>query len=75
MPRQIIDTESGRPAYVRRRALQAAIVVGVLLALVIAAFVVLRHNQVPGGRSSFQETQRVSAEPRSPSHLRRIHAA
>jgi hypothetical protein len=36
MPRQIIDTESSRPAYVRRR-VATFVVVGVVLLLVAAA--------------------------------------
>lgn len=74
MPRQIIDVESGRPGYVRRRAIRWAIVVLVLLVLAIAALVIVRYHEAHTVRS-LQETHRVSAEPRWLSHPRRFHAA
>lgn len=74
MPRQIIDVESGRPGYVRRRAIRWATVVLVLLVLAIGALVIVRYHEAHTVRS-LQETHRVSAEPRWLSHPRRIHAA
>ena len=50
MPRQIIDTESSRPAYERRRARRIAISV-VLFVLIVAAIWFLAH------RAWGQETQ------------------
>ena len=38
MPRQIIDTESSRPAYIRRRVIQAALVLALLVAVFVVAF-------------------------------------
>ncbi|HTA37715.1 MAG TPA: hypothetical protein VK760_01495 [Candidatus Acidoferrales bacterium] len=44
MPRQIIDTESSRPAYVRRR-VTTFVVIGVILAcLAVAAWVIFRSH-------------------------------
>lgn len=43
MPRQIIDTESSRPAYVRRRA-RRLIVSLVVLVLIVAAIWFLAHR-------------------------------
>ncbi|MGA8097884.1 MAG: hypothetical protein WB810_04390 [Candidatus Cybelea sp.] len=50
MPRQIIDTESSRPAYVRRRARRVVISL-LLLALLVAAIWFLAR------RASGQETR------------------
>ena len=50
MPRQIIDTESSRPAYVRRRARRIVFWL-VLLILVIAAFWFLAQHRVLGQES------------------------
>ena len=76
MPRQIIDTESSRPAYVRRRVTQ--IVVTVILALAIAIVVFFAHNHHfgaigiapwPGNEVPGSGTTLVTLFPRS------IHAA
>jgi len=74
MPRQIIDVQSGRPTYVRRRAIQWAVVVAILLVLAIGALLALRYKQAHASRA-IQETQRVGGEPRWLSYPRRIHAA
>ena len=41
MPRQIIDTESSRPRYVRRIVVTAAVVFFVVALLIVIAFIVL----------------------------------
>ena len=51
MPRQIIDTESSRPQYVRRIVLRTvlfAILAAVLVIVAIAAWGHLGHAPVPG---------------------------
>jgi hypothetical protein len=50
MPRQIIDTESSRPAYVRRNILRAVGVVIVAIVLAVLVFALLhRHAGVAAG--------------------------
>lgn len=44
MPRQIIDTESSRPAYIRRRIITWTIVVVVLLIVAFFVFELLRSH-------------------------------
>jgi hypothetical protein len=44
MPRQIIDTESSRPAYVRRRGTTFVVIAVVLVALAAVAWVILRSH-------------------------------
>jgi hypothetical protein len=44
MPRQIIDTESSRPAYVRRRVTTFVVIGVVLAALVAVAWVIFRSH-------------------------------
>lgn len=57
MPRQIIDTESSRPAYVRRRARRWVISL-LIFAAIVAAIWFLAHRAVgqemrgPGGTAS-----------------------
>jgi hypothetical protein len=84
MPRQIIDTQTSRPSYVRRRAIRAMVVVLILALLAsLALFFIERHRGLASSSAlsvgetgrSFQETRRVNAEPGSPSHPRRLHAA
>jgi len=41
MPRQIIDTESSRPAYVARQVRRTVVTVIILVALVVAGYVLL----------------------------------
>jgi hypothetical protein len=51
MPRQIIDTESSRPRYVRRIALTwaaALVLIGVLIFVLFAAYGHYAHAPVPG---------------------------
>lgn len=61
MPRQIIDTESSRPRYVRRVALSVAAVIVVLAVLVYLALLVWGHRvPVRGGNAS---PARVSWQP------------
>lgn len=79
MPRPIIDTESSRPAYIRRRVLQAIVAV-VVLALIVAGVLLLLHRAVAGGAAtaplsgSIQETAPTGAESGAFPH-RRSHAA
>jgi nitrate reductase NapE component len=44
MPRQIIDTESSRPAYVRRRITTFVVVAVVLVALAAVAWAIFRSH-------------------------------
>ena len=44
MPRQIIDTESSRPAYVRRIAVRWVVAIVVLALVAIVAFEVLKSH-------------------------------
>ncbi|HEU5479835.1 MAG TPA: hypothetical protein VFU90_08395 [Candidatus Tumulicola sp.] len=48
MPRQIIDTESSRPAYVRRRVTTFVITAVVVLAIVAAAWFLWGRYAVAG---------------------------
>ncbi|MBV9972669.1 MAG: hypothetical protein JO135_04980 [Candidatus Eremiobacteraeota bacterium] len=43
MPRQIIDTESSRPAYRRRVALRVTVFVVVLVLLALLAYAIATH--------------------------------
>jgi len=47
MPRSIIDTESSRPAYVRRNVTLAIGVVVVAIVLALVVFEIARHVRVP----------------------------
>lgn len=47
MPRQIIDTESSRPAYVRRQIL-TVLLVAILIAIVVAAVFVILEGKHAG---------------------------
>lgn len=66
MPRQIIDTESSRPRYVRRIVLTIVVAAIVLAALIYLAFTLWGHRAVAlgGGNGS---PARVSWQPRIPS--------
>ena len=44
MPRQIIDTESSRPAYVRRRVTTFVVIAVVVLALAAAGWFLMRNH-------------------------------
>jgi hypothetical protein len=44
MPRQIIDTESSRPAYVRRRVTTFVVTLAILLLIAAAAWVIFRPH-------------------------------
>jgi len=59
MPRQIIDTESGRPAYRRRLALRWVIVAVLLLAAVLVAFRLWQNTRprLPAAASFVQENR------------------
>jgi hypothetical protein len=50
LPRQIIDTESSRPAYVRRRTRRLLVTLLIIILLVVAAWLLLHH--LPGQESS-----------------------
>jgi multidrug resistance efflux pump len=43
LPRQIIDTESSRPAYVRRRARRFVVTLVVVVALVVAGWLLAHY--------------------------------
>lgn len=64
MPRQIIDTESSKPQYVRRivlRTVLAAIIVAILVIVAIAAWG--RHGHPQGRATGMLPTVRVSWQP------------
>ena len=44
MPRQIIDTESSRPAYVRRRVTTFVVIAVIVAALAAVAWVIFRSH-------------------------------
>jgi len=79
VPRQIIDTETGRPAYIRRRVVQAIVLAVVVIAIVAGVLLLLRQPvsgraaSVPLSRS-IQETSPTGAESGAFPH-RRSHAA
>lgn len=50
MPRQIIDVESSRPAYVRRRVTTWVVVVVVAVVVAVAAWAVWGHHPLPIAR-------------------------
>ncbi|HEY1654344.1 MAG TPA: hypothetical protein VGF86_04435 [Candidatus Tumulicola sp.] len=50
MPRQIIDTESSRPAYVRRRLVSLAAAILAIAAAAGVAWVAWAHHLLPGVR-------------------------
>lgn len=81
MPRPIIDTQSSRPRYIRRRAIQGAILVAALAAILIGLYLIFGH----GGRvvshgalapvsAGIQETA-PAAEESGAFYSRRSHAA
>jgi uncharacterized SAM-binding protein YcdF (DUF218 family) len=43
LPRQIIDTESSRPAYVRRRTRRLLVTLLIIILLVVAGWLLVRH--------------------------------
>ncbi len=78
MPRSIIDTESSRPAYVRRTSIRWAVVVAVLIAILVAVYFTHFH-QAPQHAATrllptIQETSPLGAESGAFPH-RRSHAA
>ncbi len=66
MPREIIDTESSRPRYVRRVALSIALAAILLAVLIYFAYAVWGHRAV-GQRGGNAFPARVSWQPRIPS--------
>jgi hypothetical protein len=48
MPREIIDTASSRPAYIRRRIITAVLYVVLIVAVVAAGYVYWEHHRAPG---------------------------
>jgi hypothetical protein len=44
LPRQIIDTESSRPAYVRRRTQRLVFAVLIVILLAVAGWLLVRHE-------------------------------
>ena len=67
MPREIIDTASSRPAYIRRRIITAVLYVVLVVALAAAAFVYWEHNR-PGNSAKQGNLAPVPV-------IRRVHAA
>lgn len=49
MPRQIIDTKSSRPAYLRRRAVTWIVAIVVVIAIGLAVFELLKSQHVGAG--------------------------
>ncbi len=81
MPRQIIDTASSRPRYIRRRAVQGAILVAVLIAILIGLYLTLghrgggvAHSALAPVSAGIQETA-PAAEESGAFYSRRSHAA
>ena len=57
MPRQIIDTESSRPAYIRRNIILAVIVAILLAAVLVGAYELFAaHHHISAGLPSIQGT-------------------
>lgn len=50
MPRQIIDTETSRPAYVRRRAIGWVVWLIIVLVVVVGVWLVAGHHPMPVAR-------------------------
>jgi hypothetical protein len=63
MPRQIIDTESSRPRYVRRVALTTAVVVVLVAAVLYLAYAVYAAGHANAGRGGNTPSPRVSWQP------------
>jgi len=81
MPRQIIDTQSSRPRYIRRRAIQGAILVAVLMVVLIGLYYflghrggVVSHGALAPVSAGIQETA-PAAEESGAFYSRRSHAA
>lgn len=68
MPREIIDTASSRPAYIRRRIITTIIYVVLLLAVAFGAFVYWEHHHAPGVSAKQGNLGPVPV-------IRRVHAA
>lgn len=64
MPRQIIDTESSRPRYVRRVVLTSAIVVILAAALVYLAYLAYQGSRAGAPVKGNTPSPRVSWQPR-----------
>ena len=62
MPRQIIDTESSRPAYQRRIAIRWIVVVTLIVIIALVAFEVWRtsHHPVAAGMANPGNAARLS---------------
>jgi hypothetical protein len=63
MPRQIIDTESGRPRYVRRVVLTSALIVVLAALLVYLAYVAFAGHRASGPGGGNTPSARVSWQP------------
>ena len=48
MPRAIIDTQSSRPAYLRRRIGQAVVLLVLVAFVAIGLYFYLHHGHIPG---------------------------
>ena len=62
MPRQIIDTESSRPQYVRRLVVTYVVVTLAVIVLLAAAYVIWSGHRA--GRGGNSPSARVSWQPR-----------
>ncbi|GAC1391056.1 MAG: hypothetical protein NVSMB31_08250 [Vulcanimicrobiaceae bacterium] len=64
MPRQIIDTESSRPAYIRRNATIVALLI-LVVAVLVYAFV-LHRQASPAGDNPYGTVTTKSVQPPAP---------
>ncbi len=62
MPRQIIDTESSRPAYVRRNIFRLVAVVIIAIVLAVIVIEALRHGHVVSATGTIM----IAAAPGNP---------
>jgi hypothetical protein len=81
MPRPIIDMQSSRPGYIRRRAIRGAVLVAVLIVILTGVYFVLEHRREPVAHGAaalvsagIQETAPAVAESGA-FYSRRSHAA
>ena len=68
MPREIIDTATSRPAYIRRRIIATVLYVLIVAAVLAGAFVYWEHHHVPGNSAKQGNLGPVPV-------FRRVHAA
>lgn len=63
MPRQIIDTQSSRPAYIRRNVTLTALVI-VIVAL--AVYFLVEHRNAPQGNNPYGTVTTKEVQPPNP---------